>query len=70
MMESIRLDQVPPSPLVYAPSNTPIMGLSFAEDGGHAEDLHSLMFDEAAACVLPAFPSALKLDGGRAELEE
>jgi hypothetical protein len=31
------------------------MGLSFAEDGGHAEDLHNLIFNEAAACILPDY---------------
>jgi hypothetical protein len=53
MMEPVILDQVSPSPIIHAPSNTPVMGSSFADDGGHAEDLHNLMFDEAAACILP-----------------
>jgi hypothetical protein len=53
MMESVRLDQVSPSLMVHALSNTPIMGLSFAEDGGHARDLHNLMSGEAAVCGLP-----------------
>jgi hypothetical protein len=35
------------------PPPTPVDGPEYAEDGGHSEDLHNLMFDEASRCVLP-----------------
>jgi hypothetical protein len=38
---------------VFTPPSSPVLGPQFAEDGGHQEYLQSLMFGEAASCILP-----------------
>jgi hypothetical protein len=40
---------------VTTPPPTPVEGPQFTEDGGHSEDFHNLMFDEAAVCILPDY---------------
>jgi len=37
----------------HTPPPTPVDGHIYADDGGHQDDLRNLMFDPAAACVLP-----------------
>jgi hypothetical protein len=36
---------------IFTPSSSPVLGLHFAEDGGHQEDLHNIMLDESDSCI-------------------